>query len=186
MEQLLTTKLYIPPTRPEIVPRSRLIEKSSDGLHRKVSLISAPAGFGNTTMVTEWVQVMGEATPPTANAWLSLDEGDNDPTRFQTYFIAARNQNNKKAASFGKGALSMLQSPQPPPTETVLTALINKIAAISDRIILVLDDYHLIEAQPIHDALSFLLENIPPQMHLVIATREDPHLPLSHLRARSR
>jgi len=116
--------------------------------------------------------------------WLSLDEADNDLVRFLTYFIAALNQIEGQETPFGTGALAMLQSPQPPPTETILTSLINEIAAISVKIILILDDYHLIEAQPIHDALSFLLENIPLQMHLVIATREDPHFPLSRLRAR--
>ncbi|NIQ89362.1 MAG: LuxR family transcriptional regulator, partial [Deltaproteobacteria bacterium] len=114
-------------------------------------------------------------------AWLSLDEGDNDPTRFLAYFVAAL---QTIEANIGKGTLSALQSPQPPPTEAILTSLINEIAALPDRIILVLDDYHLIEAQPIHDALTFLLEHLPPQMHLVIATREDPHLPLARLRAR--
>ncbi len=125
----------------------------------------------------------GQGNSALAMAWLSLDEGDNDPARFLTYLIAALPDEGTET-SIGKGALSMLQSPQPPPAEAVLTSLINEIAAIPDRIILVLDDYHLIEAQPIHDALTFLLEHLPPQMHLVIATREDPHLPLARLRAR--
>jgi LuxR family maltose regulon positive regulatory protein len=121
----------------------------------------------------------------TANrtAWLSVDERDNDPARFLVYFIGALNQIEGIETTIGKGALGMLQSPQPPPAESVLTSLINDIAAIPDKILLVLDDYHRIEAQPIHDALGFLLENAPPQMHLVIATREDPLLPISRLRA---
>ena len=187
---LLRTKLYTPPLRRKQVPRPRLIERLNAalvlddkyrGLHRKLTLISAPAGFGKTTLVSEWAQAMGEATPPIAIAWLSLDESDNDPTRFLSYSIAAL---RKIEANIAKGALSALQSPQPPPTEAILTALINEIAALSDRIVLILDDYHLIQAQPIHDALTLLLQHLPSQMHLVIASREDPPLPLPRLRAR--
>jgi LuxR family maltose regulon positive regulatory protein len=189
VEQLLTTKLYIPPTRLKLVPRPRLTERLNEGIHRKLTLISAPAGFGKTTLVTEWLDSLrldAEKDIQIENriAWLSLDESDNDPVRFLTYIITALNRGEGEDATFGKGALSMLQSPQPPPMETILTYLINEIFAISIRIILVLDDFHLIDAQPIHDALAFLLENIPPRFHLVIATREDPHLPLSRLRAR--
>jgi len=184
MEQLLSTKLFIPPIRPDLVTRTRLIEQLNAGLHRKLSLISAPAGFGKTTLVSEWVQAIGGATSPVAIAWLSLDDGDNDITRFLTYFIAALNQAEGRGTTIGEGSLRMLQSPQLPPTEAILTPLINEIAAIPDRILLVLDDYHLINAHQIHDALSFSLDNIPPQMHLVIATREDPYLPVSRLRAK--
>jgi LuxR family maltose regulon positive regulatory protein len=186
VEQLLATKLFIPPTRPNIVPRPRLIDQLNAYAYPgcKLILISAPAGFGKTTLVGEWVQVLSKAVPPIAIAWLSLDEGDNDPARFLAYFIAALNQAQGVEASIGKGSLSMLQSPQPPPTEAVLTPLINEIAAIPDRIILVLDDYHAIESTQVDDILTFLVEYLPPQMHLVIASREDPHLPLSHFRAR--
>jgi LuxR family maltose regulon positive regulatory protein len=184
MEQLLSTKLFIPPIRPDLVTRTRLIEQLNAGLHRKLSLISAPAGFGKTTLVSEWVQAIGGATSPVAIAWLSLDDGDNDITRFLTYFIAALNQAEGRGTTIGEGSLRMLQSPQLPPTEAILTPLINEIAAIPDRILLVLDDYHLINAHQIHDALSFSLDNIPPQMHLVIATREDPYLPVYRLRAK--
>jgi LuxR family maltose regulon positive regulatory protein len=174
---ILATKLYIPPARPDLVSRPCLIERLNEGFPagRKLTLISAPAGFGKTTLVSEWV-----ADGERPAAWLSLDEGDNQSVRFLSYLIAAL---QTVEASVGKGALNALQSPQPPPAEAILTALINEIAAISDRTILVLDDYHLIEAQPIHDALTFLLEHLPPQMHLVIATREDPPLPLARLRA---
>jgi LuxR family maltose regulon positive regulatory protein len=156
-------------------------------LDRKLTLVSAPAGFGKTTLVSEWAHEVGA---PLQVAWLSLDEGDNDLTRFLAYLIAAL---RTIEASFGKGALIALQSPgiadatAPPPAEIVLTSLINEITALPGRIILVLDDYHLIEAQPVHDALAFLLEHLPPPpggLHLVIATREDPHLPLARLRAR--
>jgi LuxR family maltose regulon positive regulatory protein len=174
---VLATKLYIPPARPDLVSRPCLIERLNEGFPagRRLTLISAPAGFGKTTLVSEWV-AKGERPA----AWLSLDDGDNEPVRFLSYLIAAL---QTVEASVGKGALNALQSPQPPPAEAILTALINEIAAISDQIILVLDDYHLIEAQPIHDALSFMIEHLPPQMHLVIATREDPPLPLARLRA---
>jgi LuxR family maltose regulon positive regulatory protein len=188
---LLKTKLYIPSVRPGLVSRPRLLERLNASLHRKLTLVSAPAGFGKTTLVSEWVAshrcggprlgARGEATPPTAIAWLSLDESDNDLTRFLTYLIGAL---QTVEIDVGKGVLSALQSPQPPPVEAILTVLINEIAALPDWTVLVLDDYHLVEAQPIHDALTFLLRHLPPQMHLVIATREDPPLPLARLRAR--
>ena len=114
-------------------------------------------------------------------AWLSLDEGDNDPARFLTYLVAAL---QTIAANIGAGVLATLQSPQPPPTESILTALLNEITTIPDNFVLVLDDYHVIDSKPVDEALTFLLEHLPPQMHLVIATREDPHLPLARLRAR--
>jgi LuxR family maltose regulon positive regulatory protein len=200
---LLHTKLYIPPPRPDLVSRPRLIERLNEGLHRTLTLISAPAGFGKTTLVSSWIDHLAGAQrsragpelveggaeekhisphphTPAQVAWLSLDEADNDPVRFLAYFIAAL---QTIEANIGKGTLSVLQSPQPPPTEAVLTSLINEIAALPDRLVLVLDDYHLIESQPIHDALTFLLEHLPPHVHLVIATREDPHLPLARLRA---
>src|SRR3990170_4902111 len=175
---ILATKLYIPPPRPKIVLRPRLIERLNEGLSsgRKLTLISAPAGFGKTTLVSEWVA--GCERPV---AWLSLDEGDNDPTRFLTYLVAAL---QTIAANIGEGVLGVLQSPQPPPTEAILTALLNEITTIPDNFVLVLDDYHVIDAKPVDDALTFLLEHLPPQMHLVIATREDPDLPLARLRAR--
>ena len=173
---ILATKLYIPPPRPKVVLRPRLIERLNEGLHRKLTLISAPAGFGKTTLVSEWVA--GCERPV---AWLSLDEGDNDPTRFLTYLVAAL---QTIAPNIGAGVLGVLQSPQPPPIESILTALLNEITTVPDNFILVLDDYHVIDAKPVDHALTFLLEHLPPQMHLVIATREDPQLPLARLRAR--
>ena len=189
MEQLLTTKFYISPARTGLVPRSRLLEQLNAGLHGKLALISAPAGFGKTTLLTDWLNNLGanaEEETQTENriAWLSLDENDNDYTRFLTYFVTALNRIKATKTAIGGEALSLLQSPQPPPAETVLTSLINEITTVPDKIILILDDYHLIETQSIHDALDFLLEHLPPQLHLVIATREDPFLPLSRLRAR--
>jgi LuxR family transcriptional regulator, maltose regulon positive regulatory protein len=174
---ILATKLYIPPPRPKVVFRSRLIERLNEGLHRKLTLISAPAGFGKTTLVSEWVAGCEQPV-----AWLSLDEGDNDPRRFLAYLIAAL---QTIAANIGEGVVSLLQSPQPPPTESILTALLNEITTVPNNFTLVLDDYHVIDARPLDDALTFLLEHLPPQMHLVIATREDPDLPLARLRVGS-
>ena len=168
---ILQTKLYIPPIRPELVSRPRLIERLDSGLRRKLTLVSAPAGFGKTTLVSEWV-----AGSDLHVAWLSLDEGDNDPTRFLAYLVAAL---QTIAASIGEQVLAVLQSPPPPSTESILTALLNEIITIPGNFVLVLDDYHVIDAKPVDNALTFLLEHIPPQMHLVIATREAPSLPQS-------
>src|ERR671920_922473 len=173
---ILATKLYVPPPRPSAVPRQRLVERLDEGLRRKLTLISAPAGFGKTTLISEWVA--GRQRPA---AWLSLDEGDNDPSRFLAYLVAAL---QTIAANIGEGVLGALQSPQPPPTESILTVLLNEITTIPDDFVLVLDDYHVIDARAVDDALAFLLEHLPPGMHLAVATREDPNLPLARLRAR--
>ena len=173
---LLLTKLYVPPSRSNIVLRPRLLERLNEGLMRKLTLISASAGFGKTTLVSEWVAGCGRPV-----AWLSLDEGDNDPTRFLTYLVAAL---QTIAANIGAGVSAVLESPQPPPSESILTTLLNDIATISDSFIFVLDDYHVIDSKPVDEALTFLLEHLPRQMHLVIATREDPSLPLARLRVR--
>jgi LuxR family maltose regulon positive regulatory protein len=176
MEQLLTTKLFIPKPRTDLVSRPRLIEQLNDGLHRKLTLISAPAGFGKTTLVSEWV---GNCAQPVA--WLSLDQEDSDLRRFLTYLVAAL---QTLSTDLGKDVLGILQSSQSLPSESVLTTLLNEIAAIPGDFTLVFDDYHVIDAKPIDHALAFLLERSPPQMHLVITTREDPNLSLARLRAR--
>lgn len=191
-ETLLGTKLMVPPLRPNLVPRPRLLERLDQGLAggSNLTLVSAPAGFGKTTLVSEWAQAMGGAAPPIAIAWLSVDESDNDMERFLAYLVAALRRAEGIETSIGKGALAMLQSPRSPPTEDVLTSLINDISATTGRIILVLDDYHLIESSPVNastsvdHALTFLIEHLPLQMHLVIATRVDPNLPLARHRAR--
>jgi LuxR family maltose regulon positive regulatory protein len=154
------------------------------GFAQGLTLISAPAGYGKTTLISEWALSLGRWDPPATVSWLSLEEDDNDPARFLRYVIAALSKVEGIGAATGGGALSMLRSPQPPPLESVLTLLINEIAHHPRRLVLFLDDYHLIGAQPIHDALKFLLEHQPPQMHLVIATRDDPRLPLARFRAR--
>ncbi len=173
---ILFTKLYIPPPRPKIVLRSRLIERLDESLHCKLTLVSAPAGSGKSTLVSQWAA--GRRRPL---AWLSLDESDNDPARFLTYLIAALQTIEPE---IGADVLGVLESSQLPPTETILTALLNEIATVQDHFVLILDDYHVIDSRPVDDALTFLLEHLPPQMHLVIASREDPHLPLARLRAR--
>src|SRR6266581_2873213 len=174
---ILATKLYLPRLRPNVVSRPRLLERLNEGLHRNLTLISAPAGFGKTTLVSEWVEGIERPT-----AWLSLDEGENDPARFLAYLVAAL---QTITANIGEGVLGMLQSSQPPPTEAILTALLNEITTLPDHFVLVLDDYHVLDAKPVDIALTYLVEHLPPQMHLVIATREDPQLPLARLRARS-
>ncbi len=175
---ILATKLYTPLPRPKIVLRPRLIERLNEGLSsgRKLTLISASAGFGKTTLVSEWIACCERPV-----TWLSLDEGDNDPARFLIYLVTAL---QSIVANIGTGVLGALQSHQPPSIESILTALLNEITTISDNFVLVLDDYHIIDSKPVDNALTFLLEHLPPQMHLVIATREDPQLPLSRLRAR--
>jgi LuxR family maltose regulon positive regulatory protein len=205
---ILATKLYIPPPRPNFVARPRLIERLNSGLHRKLTLISAPAGFGKTTLVSEWVSdfrlpisdfgldsLVGESIQnpklvlkgsaiQNRVAWLSLDEGDNDPTHFLSYVVAAL---QVITPNLGSGVLAALQSAQPlaEPSgrEAILTALLNEITTLPHKFILVLDDYHLIDAKVVDQALTFLLDHLPPQMHLVITTREDPHLPLARYRA---
>jgi LuxR family maltose regulon positive regulatory protein len=144
-----------------------LNERLNEGLlaSRKLTLISASAGFGKTTLVSEWVAGCGQPV-----AWLSLDEGDNDPTRFLTYLVAAL---QTIAPKIGAGVLAALQSPKPPPSEAILTTLLNEITTLPDHFILVLDDYHVIDSKPVDEDLTFLLEHLPPQMHLAIATRED-------------
>src|SRR5579859_802607 len=174
---ILATKLYVPPPAPAVVPRPRLIERLDEGLRRRLTLLSAPAGFGKTTLVSTWVAGCNRPV-----AWLSLDEGDSDPTRFLTYLVAAL---QSIAPAIGAGLLSVLQSPQPPPSETVLTALLNDISTTPQQFVLVLDDYHVIDDTAVDEALTFLLEHLPAQLHLVITTREDPQLPLARLRVRS-
>jgi LuxR family maltose regulon positive regulatory protein len=195
---ILATKLYIPPPRPGAVPRPRLLERLNEGLRqdqgfaRKLTLICAPAGFGKTALVGQWVAAFEHIEPKIRVAWLSMEEADGDPARFLAYLITALQTiaADRGSADFGAGVMVSLQAPQPPPLEALLTALLNEIAAIKTAgipadFVLVLDDYHLVDSQQVDQALAFLVEHLPPRMHLTIATREDPHLPLARLRARN-
>ena len=177
---LLNTKLFIPPARPNLVQRTRLVQRVETGItsSHKLTLVSAPAGFGKTTLISDWGN---ETKIPVA--WVSLDGGDNDLTRFLRYCIAALQMIKP---NIGDAALELQQSPHPPPVETVLTALINELDEIHERFALVLDDYHVIESHPIHNALNFLINHLPRKMHLIIATRADLPLPLARLRTRIR
>ena len=176
---ILVTKLYIPPLPAKVVVRTRLLERLDEGLSEgsKLSLISAPAGFGKTTLVSEWL-----ASGKSPTAWLSLDEGDSDPTRFLIYLVSAL---QTIAPKLGEGAMEVLQASQSqPPTEAILIALLNEITTVPNPFLLVLDDYHVIDSRAVDQALTFFVEHLPPRMHLVITTREDPALPIPRLRAR--
>ena len=179
---LLETKLYVPRSRRGLVPRPRLTERLDRGIASKLMLVSAPAGFGKTTLLTEWLAA-GPAAPADerAAAWLSLDRGDNDPVSFWTYVIAAL---RTVAAGVGENALALLHAPQPPPIETVLTELLNDLGALAGDIVLVLDDYHVVDALDVQNGMAFLLDHLSPWLHVVIASRTDPALPLARLRAR--
>lgn len=173
---LLATKLFRPPLRPGTVLRQRLLARLNNGLGRKLTLVAAPAGYGKTTLVSAWVAGVDLPT-----AWLSLDPDDRDPVRFLSYVLAAL---QTVRPDLGGTIVAALQSTQPAPLEALLTDLLNALAALPERLILVLDDYHVIDSDLVDRALAFLIAHLPPQLHLVIATREDPALPLAQLRAR--
>ena len=174
---ILATKLYIPSARSHVVPRPDLIARLNNGLQRKLTLISAPAGFGKSTLVSQWIATLNRPV-----AWLSLDETDQDPTRFLAYTIAAL---DTILPNTGANAVAMLHAPQPAPIKAILTTLLNELAANPTQFALVLDDYHLIDNNIVDDALNFLVEHMPPHMHLIISTREDPQLSLARLRVRA-
>ena len=173
---ILATKLFVPPLRTSAVRRPRLVAQIDEGLDRHLILVSAAAGFGKTTLLSEWAGGCGRPV-----AWISLDEGEADLARFLAYLVAAL---QTIEPGIGSGVLAVLQAPQPPPLDVLLTALLNEVAAMQRPFVLVLDDYHLADARPVDDAVSFLLKHLPPQMRVVVATREDPALPLARMRAR--
>lgn len=175
---LLATKLYAPRWHPGLISRPRLVERLGETT-RKLSLISAPAGFGKTTLLAEWLST--HVNGKRSTAWVSLDETDNDPVLFWAYVISAL---QRVHSDVGNRALSMLESPQPPPIESILISLINDLVATNGQIALILDDVHVITTSTIHETVGFLLDHLPPHVHLVIATREDPQIPLPRLRAR--
>ncbi|MET4638169.1 LuxR C-terminal-related transcriptional regulator [Mycetocola sp. 2940] len=172
---ILATKLFVPPLRAEAVRRARLVQQLDEGLRsgRKLSLVSAPAGFGKTTLVSEWVAALGERTPHGRVAWLSLDSSDNDPIRFLGYLAAALRDPAARPDAAPQASV-----------EAALTALINDLARTEQQVILVLDDFQTIESPAVRDAVAFLLDHLPPQLHLIIPTRSDPPLPVARLRAR--
>ena len=177
-DPLLSTKLTVPSQRTYLVPRPRLGEKLEAGLGCGLTLVSAPAGFGKSTLLGAWISEHSVGRPV---AWLSLDSADNDPARFWRYFIVAVDRIHPGA---GDASLELLGSPQAPPIEAILTTLLNEVGDLDADSVLVLDDYHLIESRAIHEALTFLIDHLSPRIHLVIATRADPPLPLPRLRAR--
>ena len=180
---LLATKLYLPRLPEHFVSRSHLIERLNAADAARLTLISAAAGSGKTTLLSEWLGPFPENRGRAGErvAWLSLDEGDNDPVRFWLYFLAALQTID---ASLGLAARSLLGSPQPVSVDSILTVLLNDLATLADPILIVLDDYHLIETRAIHDGMIFLLDHLPPQLRVIVATRSDPPLPLGRLRAR--
>jgi LuxR family maltose regulon positive regulatory protein len=173
---VITTKLYIPAPRPNAVIRAELIARLNKGLHHRLTLISAPAGFGKTSLVSAWSAGSGRPV-----AWLSLDDADTDLGRFLTHLVAAL---QTIAPTLGNDVIALLQSSQPPAVDALLPLLLNQIATLPRPALLVLDDVHVLDADIIHQTLAFLTEHLPPQLHLIIITREDPPLPLARLRAR--
>ncbi|MBG6058167.1 LuxR family maltose regulon positive regulatory protein [Cryobacterium sp. MP_M5] len=180
---VLATKLFVPALRPQVVPRPRLIARLREGLRpgRKLILISAPAGFGKTTLMSEWIADSRQRDASVRVAWVSLDDGDNDPARFLTYLVAALRNPGPGQPPSVQPAPSVEQALT---VEQTLTALINDVAEAPHDTILVLDDFHLVDAAPVRDALAFLLDRLPSNVHLAMAGRSDPSLPLARLRAR--
>jgi LuxR family maltose regulon positive regulatory protein len=174
---LVETKLFTPKLRRSLVARPRLSGRLSRGAESRLTLISAPAGFGKTTLLAEWLA--GTRTERSV-AWLSLEESDRQPVSYWTYLITAL---QAAVPGVGTSALQLLQSAQPP-IQTVLTTVLNELSSVPNDIYLVLDDYHLVDGPDIQAGMTFLLEHLPPQVHLVLSTREDPALPLARLRAR--
>jgi LuxR family transcriptional regulator, maltose regulon positive regulatory protein len=175
-EPLLATKIHVPITRSRLVARARLVQQLNEALEQRLALISAPAGYGKTTLVSSWVQSL-----KTPVAWLSLDEADNDPTRFLSYLVATL---QTIVASTGRTIQGSLEGAQPPLLDPAIGVLLNDLMALATNFILVLDDFHTIDNALIHQAIQTLVAHQPPQMRLVIVTREDPQLPLARLRAR--
>ena len=175
-DALLATKLHVPRSRSGFVARPRLADRLAPAQGGEVTLVCAPAGFGKTALLADWAR--GGRRPV---AWLSLDEGDNDPARFWRHAIAALDEIRPGVA---EPVAALLQGLQPTSFEAVVTALVNQLAGVAEEVVLVLDDYHLIQSPPVHASLGFLIDHLPPQLQLVVASRADPPLPLARLRAR--
>ena len=177
---LLMTKLHIPQARRDLVPRPRLFARLHQGLSSKLTLISAPAGFGKTTLVSAWLATHNTHQELLPAAWVALDASDNDPVRFWRYVITACQPFD---AAIGHSALALLHTAQQPSWEIVLTMFINDLAQLAGQGVLVLEDYHVITAPQIHEMVLFLLDHLPTTLHLIMTTRSDPPLPLARLRA---
>ncbi len=175
---ILTTKLHIPPSQ-NLILRPRLYLRLDDALRTRLTLISAPAGFGKTSLLSSWLGQVDRAT--FSVAWLGLDEADNDPTRFWQYLISAL---QTVQPQIGAATLAAMNAPQTLPVEIMLTPLLNELVTFPGDLLLVLDDYHWMQAAIVHEGLAFLIEHLPPDVHLVIATREEPPIPLHRWRAR--
>lgn len=169
---LVTTKLRAPRTRPHLVERPRLHEALNRGEGRQLTLVSAPAGFGKTTLLVEWLKERSGSERSVV--WVSLDESDNDPARFLAYLVGALRSVEE---GIGEGVLASLRAPEPPPIEPVVGALINELAGAEREVTVFLDDYHLIDSRLVHEAVSFFVEHLPENVSLVIATRADPPSP---------
>ena len=176
-DQLLATKFFMPASSHALISRLRLTALLDQGLQRKLTLLSAPAGFGKTTLLSEWIQANSSTKPLVA--WVSLDEGDNDSVRFWTYVLTALDACLPGLCS---QFLAFLRTEQTPPMKSILTALINGLLEHAEPLLLVLDDYHVITEQAVHDSLEYLLEHLPSHLHVFLSTRADPPLPLSRLR----
>ena len=183
-DQLLATKFFVPSPSHPLIPRPHLTTLLNHGLRHKLTLISAPAGFGKTTLLSAWLQPFPQENPKAPHvAWVSLDEGDNEPVLFWTYLLTALDAQQPGLCA---PLLAYLQIQQASMAQVryILKALINTLASSSEQILLVLDDYHLITEPEVHQSLTYLVEHLPPQLHLILVTRADPPLPLSLLRAR--
>jgi LuxR family maltose regulon positive regulatory protein len=173
---MLLTKLHIPPAGNNLVHRSDLFGKLNPGLSRKLILISAPAGFGKTTLISDWINQ--QKIP---SAWFSIDKSDNDPVEFLSYIISGIQNINK---DFGKSALKLLKSPNKPANVSIASLLINEILNINHNFLLILDDFHMISNSEIFELITYLLDHIPDNIHIVILTRSDPPLPVARLRSK--
>jgi LuxR family transcriptional regulator, maltose regulon positive regulatory protein len=183
-EQLLATKFFVPSSSHPLIARPHLTNLLTHSLRRKLTLISAPAGFGKTTLLSSWVQSLPQESPLAAHvAWVSLDEDDNEPVLFWKYALTALDSQLPGLCAPLLAYLQTQQAPRPS-LRSVLQALINTLASRTEQFLLVLDDYHLISESEVHSSLTYLVEHLPVQLHLILATRADPPLPLSRLRAR--
>ena len=179
---MLTTKLYIPRGRPGALYRPRLMQLLDEGLFARLTLVSAPAGFGKTTLLAQWLHRTAEGgAPRPLVAWVSLDVRDSDPVTFWSYVLTAL---QSAMPHVGGPELALLQAADRPPMQQMLISVLNDLAADFTDVVLVLDDYHVIESREIDDAMAFLLENAPPGLHVVLTSRSDPAIPLARLRAR--